>query len=227
MTDVVLPLVPPDRQAARSALPTTDAIADLFHATSADAATAVHESGGDLAFAVADDAARTFADTLSRSALPDAEVLRLELDVDTGIADVGPALRAIRDHSDAASVGVIDPSVGLARRTHLDTAAMRLRREDVVIGPTPGGGWWYLGTRVGADELPEVLGDSVVGLLDGLDPDTLEVGFLPLLPIIEDDADLGGLRELLGAMTRADRSVAPYAAAWFESTETTVRTDTS
>ncbi len=227
MTDVVVPLVPPRLRAARSNIGHDDAIADLYHATTADAATAVDESGGQLVLAVGQDSdASAFASEFPATVFPDADIDELSLDEEgQSLADAA-ALRAIRAHSDAATVGIIDPSVGLIRRRHLDTAAMRLRREDVVIGPTPEGGWYYVGTGLEAEELPDMLDPSLDRLMDELDED-LDIGFLPLLPVIRADHHLAGVGSLLEAMDRSGRRIAPYTRAWLESHGETVATDTS
>lgn len=185
---------------------------DLAYALSADAAMAVHRSGGELYFAVGEGDDRTTAEALRADALPsDAEVGVIE-EVD----GQRETLVALRDRSDAASVAILDPITPFIARRHLDSAAMRLRREDVTIGPTPTGGWYFLGTRLETDELPDAIDGDVAHVVDtSVDADRT-VGYLPILPAVGGETDLEQVGALLAAMRRSGRAVGPYTTAWFE-----------
>lgn len=221
MTDIAIPVKTPSSMAKVAGL---GGQADLFHALVADAALAVDESGGDLFLAVpaSSESAVAFVEDIRDTVLEDASNGTIvHVETDAPIPPVGSTLRAVRDRSTAASIGVLDPATALVGRRHLDTAAMRLRRDDVVLGPTPEAGYFFFGTALDPETLPERMSPE----FDAVTTEAGErgsVGFLEMLPVVTRPDHVGSLAALVAGLNADNRTVAPFASAYFEE-----RTDTS
>lgn len=229
MTDVAIPAIPPGRRASVAPFERPD-LEGLFRALTADAVAAAHESGGTplIAIPADDEAARTYAGEINEHVLPDGEAAAVfpVQDAGTGLSP-GVVLASVRERWEAASGAVLDPATPFVLRRHLDSAAMRLRRDDFTIGPTPGGGWYFLGTTLPGEEVPATVPTAVDELVRALDTDGgRTVGFLPFLPAIRSADDLRGAAAVLAGMRAADRPVAPFSTAWLERVDTAT-TDTS
>lgn len=219
MTDIVVPLESPTSFASRAGDDFNSELADLYHALCADAISAVDESGGELFLATGatDTAAQNFATDLQSAVLTDGDAAELlTVDRHEDQPDFRSALASVRNASPAASVGILNPCVTLLGRQQLDTAAMRLRRDDTVIGPTPAGGWYYLGTQLEIDAVPESLSDDLARIAKLFADDDWRLGFLPLLPVINAPTDIAHMRTLVVSMHRGNRPISPYTAAWLD-----------
>lgn len=222
MTDIGIPVAVPEELAQATGL---DGQGDLFHALLADAIFAVDECGGGLYLIVGgrDERAGTFVDELLNTVVEenvDPPVLRIE--TDGGFPSVGPSLQAVRRHSSAASVGVLDPRTLLIQRRHLDTAAMRLRREDVVFGPSPSGGYYFIGSALEEDALSATLPNDIDTATAVAAEGDRTVGFLEMLPVVTSEEQLESATGLVAAMQTGSRTVAPFTSAYLDE-----RTDTS
>lgn len=232
MTDIAVPAVRPAQRARRIGLPESEAIVDLFHAACADAASAVEESGGELYLAITTQEpptgqrdARAFADELADTVL-DEDATILDVPGEDGVPDTTQTLASVRADSDAASVAVLDPRVPLIGRQHLDTAAMRLRRNDVVIGPTPTGGCYFVGTSLAADALPRVWDTDIDATTRALAETDNALGFIAILPRLAHADTISGITALVNAFNRSDQSVAPFTRACLDRYDE-IGTDTS
>lgn len=220
MTDVAVTIAPPTDRTRRSSLPNTGTHSDLYHALSADAVTAVYESGGALYLAIADGnaSARRFAEELCETVLPEAESAPIiAVQGDNGEPIPAHTLGVLRERSEAASIGVLDSRAALVERTHLDTAAMRLRRDEITLGPTPTGHWYYFGTSLPLDALPKRIDAPIDALTGSIESEDRSVGFLPMLLTIDSQRSIAGMRAILTAMSTGKAGVAPYTTAWLES----------
>lgn len=209
-----------------------EAAADLYGALVQDAAVAVARSGGDLlvnyppAEDVADapagpDAAAGEADpdpeaelrTVVGAALEhvgevDVEDVRYEVQVgSTPAARVGNTVTHVLESEAASSAAVLRPEAPLIDRTVVDGAAMKLRRDEVVVGPAPGGRVYYAGFTEPID-FADALAPPAVETLAARAADAgLGVGFEAMHPLLERSHDLETVAPLLRARRRASQPV--------------------
>lgn len=211
----VVPLDEPRPGAALSRLAATAPVseaeaADLYAAMATDVIGAVGASGGDLVVThpETDDGPDGSITGIVEAALADPSTARFEPQVGSGVeAHVGSALEHLLEVEGAGTAAVVDPRAPTLARTHLDRAAMKLRRSGTVVGLSTRGRIAYLGLERpiefdGALGPPEV--ESVVDrcLAAGLGVDFLEVH-----PVIETADDLLSLVPLVRARVAADRIV--------------------
>lgn len=205
--------------------PLTEAeAAELSAAMLRDVCRSVEESGGDLlvnyrsaddveGFDADEDVAAYLRETLA-PALEDAEAARYEVQVgSTPSARAGNTITHLLEQESVASAAVVDPTAAMLGRRHVDNAAMKLRRQDVVLGPADDGRVYYAGFCEPVD-FEDAFTAPTVGTLTerGVD-EGLEVDYLPMLPVVETAADLAGLvsqvyaREVAGRI-RPDHTTA-------------------
>ena len=160
---VVVVLAKPPREGlvatglAESTPLSTAEAAELYEALLRDAVLAVDRSGGDLLvnYPVDDDLpAEHRTDTP-----PEAELRTLVADTLGGTGDVrferqvgssfgaraGNTVTHLLREENADSVAVVTPSAPLLSRTLVDSAAMKLRTNEVVLGPSTRGRTYYAG----------------------------------------------------------------------------------
>ena len=154
MTTVAVLADPPAETDALSELVSADVLSEaaateLYTATLRDACAAVEASGGELlvnyrAVGGDEDAAEDAVRSAVSPALSDAGSARYEVQVgSTPSARVGNTVTHLLEREGVSSAAVLDPTVALIERRHVDSAAMKLRGSEVVLGPTPGGAVWY------------------------------------------------------------------------------------
>lgn len=124
--------------------------ATLYEAMLADTMAAVRNSGGDLLvnYAPGEDDAETEARlrSVAASTLDDPDDIRFEVQVgSTESAVVGNTITHLLETEDAATAAVLRPEAPLVGRALVDSAAMKLRRNDVVLGPAEDGHVYYAG----------------------------------------------------------------------------------
>ncbi|OAQ53668.1 hypothetical protein HTG_05260 [Natrinema mahii] len=212
---VVVPVDPPRDGLVLSALAdqsplTASEAAALYEAAVADVCRAVAASGGDLLVNYRD--AETLPETdADADGDPEAEVralvvealgedadVRLERQVgSTRSARVGNTVTHLLEQEGAQSVGVLEPTAPLVARTEIDGAAMSLRRDDVVLGPSTGGSVYFAGFSAPID-FADAYGTPELSTLARRGADAgLGVGFAPMLPTIRTPA---GLRETIAGL---------------------------
>lgn len=200
--------------------------AELYEALFRDAVLAVDRSGGELLvnYPVNDDLPAEHRTDTS----PEAELRALVADTlgSTGDArferQVGSSFGAragntvthlLREEG-ARSVGVVTPSAPLLSRTVIDSAAMKLRTNEVVLGPATRGRTYYAGFTEpidfdGAFEAPSLPTLAARGHDAGHD-----VEFLGSSPSMVDGDDLLDALPVLRARFAAQRVVPDYTAAF-------------
>lgn len=203
--------------------PLTEAEAvDLYRAMLKDTIRAAAESGGDLLInyptddrLVDDDPERLRPKaafrSLAREVLDGDGDVRFEVQVGSSFeARAGNAATYLLAEEDVASVAILDGRAPTLARTDLDGAAMKLRRNDVVLGPSPGGRVAYLGLAEpidfdGAYEPPalETLARR------GVDAN-LDVDFVAMQPRVDAGDDLATLRFWINARLAAGRRVPEF-----------------
>ncbi len=204
--------------AATSPLSETEA-ADLYAAMLRDTFIAVDRSGGDLLvnyrpddllpdeFA-GDRSSEAELRTLVVDALGDTSDARFEPQVgSTFAARAGnTATHLLRDES-ARSVAITRGNAPLLMRTVIDSAAMRLRRNEVVLGPSTDGRTYYSGFTAPIDFTDAYDAPEVETLTARATDADLDVDFLAMQSVVEDGADLLTLVPLLEARFEAERLV--------------------
>ncbi|PSP82931.1 hypothetical protein BRC83_07765 [Halobacteriales archaeon QS_1_68_17] len=178
----------------------------LYGAMLADVARAVARSGGDLLVNYADeDGAETaIRETLDRWL--DGPDARYEVQVgSTFSARAGNTVTHLLDREDERSVAVVEPTAAFLGRQQIDSAAMKLRSSEVVLGPTTGGRVYYAGFTEPVDFDDAFAPPAVETLVRRAREAGLSVDFLPMLPVVETPTDLLTALPVLAARTRAER----------------------
>ncbi|GAA0655030.1 glycosyltransferase family protein [Salarchaeum japonicum] len=141
-------------------------------------------------------------------ALEDPADARFEVQVGSSYdARVGNTVTHLLRDEDESSVAVVDPRAPLLARKDLDSAAMKLRRRDAVLGPSDGGRVHYAGFTqpidfAGAYTTPEL--DTLTARARDAGGD---VDFLSHQPLVRTGTDLETLLPTLDARRRAGRIV--------------------
>ncbi len=195
MTTVAV-LADPPREAdalaeleARDVL-TADQARTLYTATLRDACVAVEDSGGELLVnyrspGESDDAVEDAVRSVISPALSDPESARYEVQVgSTRSARVGNTVTHLLEREGVRSAAVVDPTVALLKRRHVDSAAMKLRGSEVVLGPTPGGAVWYAGFIQPVDFTDAFAAPSLRTLTERATDEAFGVDFLESLPLV-------------------------------------------
>lgn len=204
-------------------LSTTEA-AELYEALFRDVALAVHRSGGDLLVNYPADDDLPAAHRTDTS--PEAELRALVTDTLGADADVrfekqvgstfdaraGNTVTHLLRDEEADSVAIVRPTAPLLSRTIIDSAAMKLRTNQVVLGPSTRGRTYYAGFSQPIDFEGGFDAPSVRTLTDRARDAGHEVEFVETLPSLETRADLLDTLPLLRARFAADRVVPKYAA---------------
>lgn len=142
---------------------------------------------------------------------------RMEVQVgSTHAARVGNTITHLLESEDVASAAMLSPTAALCFRTHIDSAAMKLRNTPVVLGPSTDGRVAFAGFTEPIDFDGAYDPPAVETLAWRAGDAGLETDFLPLLPTVETGADLATVVSLIRARRIADRIVPQNTAAWIE-----------
>ena len=219
--------------------------AELHAASISDAMVAATRSGGELlvnypaeeqlpAEHRSDSSPESDLRALAESALDDPEAARFEVQVgSTFAARAGNAATHLLEQEEEDSVAVLRGTAPTLGRTALDGAAMKLRRNGVVVGPGSGGRVAYLGLSElvdfeGAYE-PPTADPGGTGDGDGRDEGAgatteledlvgrgveagHDVAFLASHPVVEDEAGLATAVAEIRARLRAGSIVPEHTA---------------
>lgn len=154
---------------------------------------------------------------LAAEALDDPTEVRFEVQVgDTYAERAGNTATHLLEEEDADTVAIMDGRSPTLLRTVLDSAAMKLRRNDVVIAPAAGGRVAYVGLRQSIDFARGLQPPLVESLAETATRAGLSVDFLPLHPTVTTDAELATLIASVRARTTADRIAPEFTAAVIE-----------
>ena len=196
--------------------------ADLYAAMLKDTFRAVDASGGDLlvnyrpddllpeAFRGGENPEAEIR-ALARTALDDLDDVRFEVQVgSTFDARAGNTAAHLLEREEVASAAVLRGTAPLLTRKEIDSAAMKLRNSEAVIGPSEGGRIHYLGLTApidfeGAYALPEL--ETVANHAADAGH---RIDFLPALTRVETGSDLVSLVTTIEARTAAGRIVPQF-----------------
>jgi hypothetical protein len=224
MTTVAVLADPPDETEALAGLVDrgvldAEAATDLYTATLRDACVAVERSGGDLLVnyrvperVEPDDAEDAVASALA-PALDDPGSARYEVQIgSTRSARVGNTVTHLLEREGVRTAAVVDPAVALLERRHVDSAAMKLRGDEVVLGPTPGGEVWYAGFSEPVDFTDALTAPSLRTLTECATAEELGVDFVESLPLVSDPAGLASAVVLARTRQLAGKPVPQHTA---------------
>jgi glycosyltransferase A (GT-A) superfamily protein (DUF2064 family) len=225
MTTIPVLVAPPrpglvlPRLAARSPLTETQC-AELYAAATRDVCRAAVDSGGDLLvnYRPDDSLPAEYADgdaesEVRKAVAPVTEDARFEVQVgETFAGRAGNTVTHLLESEDAQSVAVTTPAAAFLTRQQVDEAAMKLRRSEVVLGPTTDGRVYYAGFREPVDFEAAFTDPAVQTLTDRALDVGLETDFLPYRPVIETTEDLADALVSIRTRRRADRIVPKYTA---------------
>lgn len=212
-----------------------DEATDLYGAMLADTCLAVEQSGGELlvnyrpeGLLPEGDAGRDPEDEI-RAVLNGVldEPPRMEVQVgSTHAARVGNTLTHLLGTEEVASAATLSPTAPLCFRTHVDSAAMKLRNSPVVLGPSTGGRVAFAGFTEAIDFEGAYDPPAVETLAWRAGDAGLDTDFLPMLPIVETGSDLLTVVSLIRARRVAGRIVPPNTTEWIEQQGLRVEGDT-
>lgn len=198
--------------------------ADLYAAMLKDVAVAADRSGGELlvnyraeedlpAGVGGDEAAEAAVRATVSEALGGLGDVRFEEQIgSTESARIGNTVTHLLREEGKESVAAVRPTAAFLSRSLVDTAAMKLRRSPVVLGPAPEGRTYFSGFKQPID-FADVYGENELETVTRRARDAdLDVDFLRLLPAVERGADLRTALPLLAARRAAERSVPGHTA---------------
>ncbi len=185
--------------------------ADLYAAMCADVFRAVEASASDLLVNYrpresgdAEEDLRALAD----AALENPEGVRYEKQVGTTFAGrVGNTVTHLLESEEESSTMAVEPTAPFLTRGDIDGLAMKLRRSDVVLGPTSGGRVYAAGFSSTVDFTEAYTPPAIETLTARANDAGLDVDYGPMVPVVETHEDIVGALALVRARRRAERNV--------------------
>jgi glycosyltransferase A (GT-A) superfamily protein (DUF2064 family) len=137
-------------------------------------------------------------------ALDDADGVRYEVQVgSTFAARVGNTVTHLLEREGVQTAAAVTPAAAFLARQHVDSAAMKLRRSDVVLGPTTGGGVYYAGFAQPIDFTDAYAPPAIESLVERAAAADLDTDLLPMLPTLERPGDIETVLPLIRARKAA------------------------
>lgn len=190
--------------------------AALYGAMCADTVRAVEESAADLLVnyrAEGEDPPEDLR-TVVTDALDDPDAARFEPQVGSTFSGrVGNTLTHLLGTEGESAVVAVEPTAPFLARGDLDGLAMKLRRNDVVLGPASSGRVYAAAFGATIDFADAYTAPAITTLTDRALDAGLDVDYAPMLPVLETPADLAGALGLIEARERAGRRVPEHTAA--------------
>ena len=209
--------------AASTPLSESDA-ADFYEAMLRDTLLAVDRSGGDLLVNYLPDEElpeeyRTEIDSaaelrsIAADTLDDVSDVRFEPQVGSTVsARAGNTITHLLETESVTSAAVVFGTAPLMSRLIVDSAAMKLRTNEVVVGPATDGRSYYAGFSEPIDFTDSFAGIDLQRLTHRAVDAGLDTEFLQMSPRVETGEDLLSLIPLLRARITAERIVPEYTA---------------
>ena len=152
--------------------------------------------------------------TVAHAALSTPEEARYEVQVgETFAGRAGNTATHLLAQEGVESVAIVPGSAAFLDRTGIDSAAMKLRGSEVVLGPGLGGAVYYAGFTEPIDLADAYAPPEVETLTDRALAADLEIDFLPMSPTLDTPAGLLNAVTLCRARERAGRIVPAHTAA--------------
>ncbi|MFC7095955.1 hypothetical protein [Halobaculum marinum] len=214
-----------------------DDAAALYTATLKDTARAVERSGGDLLVNyrpadllpdehVGDTSSEAELRALVGEALDDVTDVRFEEQVgSTFSARAGNTAAHLLREEGVDSVAVTRGTAPLLTRPVIDSAAMKLRQNQTVLGPSTRGRTYYAGFTAPIDYADAFEGAELETLVDRANDAGHHTEFLPMHVGVETAADLRDLLPVLWSRIAAERVVPEHVATFVHDRGLRVRDD--
>jgi len=199
--------------------------ASLAAAMLKDTLRAVEASGGDLLVNYRpdgllpdrhvdpDESAEAALRSLADDALDDPEAARFEVQVgSTPSARAGNTVTHLLEAEGVQSAAVVRGDAPLLRRSTIDSAAMNLRTNEVVLGPSTDGRVYYAGFTAPIDFEAALSAPELETLVDGANDAGHDTEFLAMQPTVRAGADLPTLVSAIRARWQAGRVVPEHTA---------------
>jgi len=224
LADPPRPGLPVPRLATTSPLSESEA-ASLAAAMLKDTLRAVEASGGDLLVNYRPDdllpdrhvrpgeSAEAAVRSLADDALDDPEAARFEVQVGSTLsARAGNTVTHLLETEGVQSAAVVRGDTPLLKRSTIDSAAMNLRTNEVVLGPSTDGRVYYAGFTAPIDFEGAFAEPALETLVDGANDAGHDTEFLAMLPTVRTGADLATLVSSIRARWQAGRVVPEHTA---------------
>ena len=224
LADPPRPGLPVPRLATTSPLSESEA-ASLAAAMLKDTLRAVEASGGDLLVNYRpddllpdrhvrpDESAEAAVRSLADDALDDPEAARFEVQVGSTLsARAGNTVTHLLETEGVQSAAVVRGDTPLLKRSTIDSAAMNLRTNEVVLGPSTDGRVYYAGFTAPIDFEGAFAEPALETLVDGANDAGHDTEFLAMLPTVRTGADLATLVSSIRARWQAGRVVPEHTA---------------
>jgi glycosyltransferase A (GT-A) superfamily protein (DUF2064 family) len=202
------------------------AVAELYEAMLRDTFLAVDRSGADLLvnYLSTDDLPeehRTDIDpvaelrSIAADTVDDVSTVRFEPQVGSTVsARAGNTLTHLLETEEVNSAAVVFGTAPLMTRLIVDSAAMKLRTNEVVVGPATEGRAYYAGFTETVDFEDSFAGIELQRLTNRATDADLDTEFLQMSPRVETERDLLSLLPLLRSRFTAERIVPEYTASF-------------
>ncbi|WP_144903235.1 glycosyltransferase family protein [Halobellus captivus] len=152
----------------------------------------------------AEEALRAIVD----DALDEPEAARFEVQVGSTLsARAGNTVTHLLREEGVQSAAVLRGDAPFVLRSTIDSAAMKLRTNGVVLGPSTNGRTYFAGFKSPIDFYGAFAAPEVETLVDGANDADLDVGFLPMQPTVRTGGDLATLVSTIRARWQAGRVV--------------------
>ncbi|MEF8800242.1 MAG: hypothetical protein V5A38_07785 [Halolamina sp.] len=207
---------------------TKEGTAELAAAMAKDAMRAIDRTGGDLLVNFrpedllpeehrTETSAEAEVRALAADALDDPSVARFEPQVgSTQSARVGNTVTHLLREEEADSVAVLTGTTPFVTRPGIDQAAMKLRSNEVVLGPGHGGSIYYAGFTDTVDFSDALETPPLWHLTDAARDEGYETEFLPMQPTVRTGDELATVVARIRARVAAERVVPEFTAARVE-----------
>jgi glycosyltransferase A (GT-A) superfamily protein (DUF2064 family) len=212
--------------------------AELAAAMLKDTLRAVEASGGELLVNYRPDdllseahvdpavSAESELRSVAEDALNDPEAARFEVQVgSTPSARAGNTVTHLLEQEGVQSAAVVRGDAPLLRRSTIDSAAMKLRTNEVVLGPSTDGRVYYAGFTAPIDFEGSFTTPELESLVDRANDAGVDTEFIGMFPTVRTGADLATLVSSIRARWQAGRVVPEHTAAFVVETGLTVVDD--
>ncbi|WP_049986907.1 TIGR04282 family arsenosugar biosynthesis glycosyltransferase [Halobellus rufus] len=194
--------------------------ADLAEAMLGDTLRAVERSGGELLVNYCpddllpdpavdpDESAEDALHRIAEDALESPEEARFEVQVGSSLsARAGNTVTHLLRDEGVQSAAVLRGDAPFVLRSTIDSAAMKLRTNDVVLGPSTDGRVYFAGFKTALDFDGAFVAPELETLVDCANDADADVGFLPMQPTVRTGADLATLVSTIRSRWQAGRVV--------------------
>lgn len=163
---------------------------------------------------------------IAADALDDPDAARFEIQVGSTVsARAGNTVTHLLEEEGAQSVAVLRGDAPLCRRSTIDAAAMKLRTNEVVLGPSTDGRVYYAGFTAPIDFETALAAPEAETLVDRANDAGLDTEFVAMQPTVRTASDLATLVSSIRSRWQAGRVVPAHTAEFVVETGLRVAAD--